>query len=238
MLRPLLYLLACAAVGAADPAAAAAVASFPVVMRSEPITGAELVDPAVTELRVTFDQPMTDGCWSWVTTPFGKCPEGTGRPRYLDDGRTCVLPVRLEPATSYVVGINYGSHHNFRAAHGGRALPWLLRFTTAPAGTGGELEARAGAIAQELGDGRFAAVVARFDQRMRAAVGEDQLAAVWREAAAKGGAFQGFGTVKLDRVDGWRRAVVPCRWQRQPCELRITFDDQGLIAGLFLVPAP
>lgn len=240
MTRILVPLLAALALAAEEPATAAAARQpVPVVVRSEPAAGAELVDPALGELRVTFDQPMADGAWSWVTTPFGRFPETEGRPRYLADGRTCVLSVKLEPGTAYAVGVNYGSHHNFRAAHGARALPWLLRFTTAPAGGGdGALAAQAQQVAGDLAAGRFAAVVGRFDQRMREAVPEPTLAAVWRDLEAKGGAFAGAGAPRLDRVDGWRRAVVPCRWERLAAELRLTFAEDGRIAGLFLVPTP
>jgi hypothetical protein len=65
----------------------------PVVVKTVPEAGATDVDSAITEIRVTFSKPMQDGSWSWVGKEY--LPEIVGQPRYLADGRTCVLTVKL-----------------------------------------------------------------------------------------------------------------------------------------------
>ena len=81
-------------------------------MKTVPESGASGVDPALTELRVTFSKEMEDGSWSWVKLGDGSFPETTDQPRYLDDKRTCVLPVRLEPGKAYAMWINVDSFAN------------------------------------------------------------------------------------------------------------------------------
>jgi hypothetical protein len=50
-----------------EPAAAPTVASLPpVVIRTEPISGSLNVDPAMTELKVTFSKDMSPGGYSWT----------------------------------------------------------------------------------------------------------------------------------------------------------------------------
>jgi hypothetical protein len=73
----------------------------PVVVKTEPVAGASDVDPALTEIKVTFSKTMQDGSWSWSTLGEENFPEMVGRPKYLADGRTCVLTVRLQPDKFY-----------------------------------------------------------------------------------------------------------------------------------------
>ena len=101
----------------------------PVVVSTEPARGDANVDPSLTEIRVTFNKEMLDENWSWCETdePY---PETTGPPYYLEDQKTCVLPVKLEPQTEYVLWINSETHRNFKDRHGQRAVPYALYFTT------------------------------------------------------------------------------------------------------------
>jgi RNA polymerase sigma-70 factor (ECF subfamily) len=100
----------------------------PVVVKTVPEAGATGVDPATTEIQVTFSKPMQDGSWSWVGKEY--MPEIVGQPRYLADGRTCVLTVKLEAGRTYAIGINSQSHGNFKDRQGRSAMPYLLAFET------------------------------------------------------------------------------------------------------------
>jgi len=102
----------------------------PVVIEAFPVSGSADIDPAVTELRVTFSKSMRDGGWSWVKMSDETFPTMTANPRYLSDGQTCVLPVKLQPGRLYAVWINYEGATNFRDADGQAALPYLLIFET------------------------------------------------------------------------------------------------------------
>jgi hypothetical protein len=106
----------------------------PVVVKTVPEAGSDGVDPAITEITVTFSKDMADHTWSWSTASKNSFPETTGKPYYNDDKRTCVLPVRLKPGATYAVWLNSGNFGNFKDASGNSAVPYLLVFATKKAG--------------------------------------------------------------------------------------------------------
>ena len=91
------------------------------------VLGAEYVDKSV-KAPDEFSKPMQDGSWSWTGSDY--MPETVGKPRYLSDGRTCVLTVKLEPGRTYLIGINSPSHRNFKDREGRPAMTYLLAFET------------------------------------------------------------------------------------------------------------
>ena len=103
----------------------------PVVIKTVPEAGSVDVDASLTEIRVTFSKPMLDGNWSWSTWGEENYPETTAKPRYLSDGRTCVLPVKLKPGKFYATWLNSSKFKNFKDADGQPAVPYLLTFQTA-----------------------------------------------------------------------------------------------------------
>jgi RNA polymerase sigma-70 factor (ECF subfamily) len=111
----------------------------PVVVRTVPEAGDTKVDPATAEIRVTFSKPMTDKSWSWSQISNETFPQGTGKPRYLKDGKTCVLPVKLEPGKTYVLWVNSQKFRDFKDKDGQPAVPYLLVFETKGSG-GGQVE--------------------------------------------------------------------------------------------------
>ncbi|HEX6962262.1 MAG TPA: M56 family metallopeptidase, partial [Lacipirellula sp.] len=98
----------------------------PKVVEMEPENGAVAVDPATKALRVTFNMPMGEG-FSWV----GDAPTAEGQAaRWSRDGRTCLLPVELQPGTEYELGLNSPSHINFTSRSGIPLKPVVYRFKT------------------------------------------------------------------------------------------------------------
>ena len=73
---------------------------------------------------------MQDGSWSWSTWGEENFPKTTGKPRYLTDKRTCVLPVELQPGRTYAIWLNSNNFGNFKDAEGRQAVPYLLIFET------------------------------------------------------------------------------------------------------------
>lgn len=102
----------------------------PVVVKSVPVAGADDVDPATNEIKVTFSKDMQDGSWSWSTVNKESFPETAGKPKYHDDKRTCVLPVKLRPGKTYAIWVNSQKFQNFKDAGGQPALAYLLVFKT------------------------------------------------------------------------------------------------------------
>lgn len=105
----------------------------PCVVASVPASRATDVDPALREIKVTFDRPMTTRQqWSWIIhTALGLYPGVRDvPPRWEDDGRTCVLSVRLRADTVYAVGCNSVRHTGFRSRDNKVAVPYVLAFKT------------------------------------------------------------------------------------------------------------
>lgn len=121
-----------AGVPAMQPVAAHAVEP-PRVVDFSPPNGATDVDASLTELRATFDRPMSEG-WSWVTEGGDSFPEATGEATMTPDRRSAILPVRLAPGRQYVVWLNSDAYRDFRDASGIELLPVRWTFSTRPAG--------------------------------------------------------------------------------------------------------
>ena len=102
----------------------------PVVVKTIPEAGTKDVDPGLKQIRVTFSKKMLDKSWSWVTVSKSTFPAIDGKPRYLADGRTCVVDVKLEPNHTYGVQFNSRRFGNFKDADGRSAVPYLLVFKT------------------------------------------------------------------------------------------------------------
>lgn len=102
----------------------------PVVVKSVPAAGTPDIDPKTTEIKVTFSKNMKDGTWSWSTLSKESFPEVDGKPKYLDDERTCVLPVKLQPEKTYAIWINSDKFQNFKDSNGVPSVPYLLVFRT------------------------------------------------------------------------------------------------------------
>ena len=100
----------------------------PVVVEMSPANGASAVNPQTAELRVTFSVPMGGG-FSW-TGGGSDFPQVSGKPKWTEDGCTCVLPVSLQPDHQYRLGLNSVSHKNFQSAGGVALDPVVYTFET------------------------------------------------------------------------------------------------------------
>lgn len=121
-----------AGVGAAERPKEVSVKSMaPSVVKTVPEAGDTAVDPSLKEIRVTFSKEMmTDRMWSFCQISKETFPENAGPIHYLEDKRTCVMPVKLEPGKAYVVWVNRGQFNSFRDVSNNPAVPYLLTFET------------------------------------------------------------------------------------------------------------
>ena len=124
--------LAAIATSAAAMAAAAAFGEPPRVVKAVPDNGDADVDPALSELRIEFDQDMSPGGQS-LCGGGPTFPELTGKSRWVGK-RTVVVPIRLKPDHSYSLSVNCSSFGNFRGASGESAEPYPIAFRTGSSG--------------------------------------------------------------------------------------------------------
>jgi hypothetical protein len=124
----IVVMASCKSAWSAEPQERSVAALPPVVVKTVPQAGDMKVDPSITEIKGTFSKRMTPGSYSWAGADESWVK---GKPHWLSDGRTCVLPVKLEPGKTYVVWLNSPSFRNFKDSRGQSAVPYLLVFETA-----------------------------------------------------------------------------------------------------------
>lgn len=124
------FIIICAAITQAE--SEVSVKSMPpVVIKTIPQAGDTSVDPFIKEIRVTFSKEMMiDNMWSWVMISKESFPKIAGQVKYLNDKRTCIAPVKLEPGKTYVVWFNSERYNAFRDTDNNPAVPYLLVFET------------------------------------------------------------------------------------------------------------
>jgi len=104
----------------------------PTVVESVPAAGDMAVDSTLSEVTVTFSEAMEISGWSWVTEDGHSVPSVNGIPFYADEW-TAVLPVYLEPNTTYAVWVNSpddASLRKFASADGVTAKAYRINFHT------------------------------------------------------------------------------------------------------------
>jgi Protein of unknown function (DUF4019)/Bacterial Ig-like domain len=127
----LIVILAVGVVGAENKTKITVKIMPPSVVKTVPRAGDTKVDPALKEITVTFSKDMmTKNMWAWCSQSPETFPKTGKNIRYLKDKRTCVLPVKLEPGKTYVIGINSRISNSFRDTGNNPAVPYLLVFQT------------------------------------------------------------------------------------------------------------
>lgn len=93
------------------------------------------------------------------------------------------------------------------------------------------------AVLDEMDAGRFEAVHARFDERMSAGLGVDQLRQVWLSLPAQLGAAKGRGEPRSATRDGTRIVTVPLIFENAVLNASLSFEPDDRISGFLLRPA-
>ncbi|HCU34357.1 MAG TPA: hypothetical protein DGT21_02600 [Armatimonadetes bacterium] len=105
----------------------------PYVVDCTPPQAAEGVDPALSEVTVTFNRPIAPGDHSWVLQQgSGQYPgyRGGPPPTLSADRLSATLPVRLAPNTVYSLGINDIVYFGYKDTKGRPLLPYGWSFKT------------------------------------------------------------------------------------------------------------
>jgi hypothetical protein len=100
----------------------------PRVVETYPAIGAEVAAGKIV-LKVTFDQPMRPGGYSFVARDKATYPLCAPTPTQSVDGRSFMLDCTLEPGRDYWVGFNSPRFQHFTSVDGVPAVPALLRFS-------------------------------------------------------------------------------------------------------------
>jgi hypothetical protein len=99
-----------------------------------------------------------------------------------------------------------------------------------------DFQALAKDVAQELSARQYDKVEARFDATMATALPLEKLQSFWDFTLAQRGAFKAATGATSAEFQGYHVVTLACAFERAPLNLRLTFDKDSKIAGLFLVP--
>jgi dienelactone hydrolase len=99
-----------------------------------------------------------------------------------------------------------------------------------------DFEALAKDVAQELAGRQFDKVEARFDATMASAMPLEKLRTAWEATAAQVGALKTVKSARSVEMQGYHVVTLACDFEKAPLNLRLAFDKDGKVAGLFLVP--
>ncbi len=100
----------------------------PRVVEVYPAVNAEIPAGKVA-IKVTFDQPMKPGGWSYVARDKASYPTCAAMPTQSKDGRSFTLDCTVEAGKDYWIGFNSARFTNFRSVGGVPAVPALLQFS-------------------------------------------------------------------------------------------------------------
>ena len=84
----------------------------------------------------------------------------------------------------------------------------------------------------------FSTAESRFDTTMKTAMPESRLRAVWAELLGQTGSVQKQLGTRMTTEGGYRCVYVTCQFERSTVDLKVVFDSDNRVAGLFYVPTP
>ncbi len=100
-----------------------------------------------------------------------------------------------------------------------------------------DLEARALAMVENLNKGDYAAASAEFDDKMLAALPGNKLQETWEGLLAQTGAFQNITGTYSEEAGGYKLIFVTCVFEKAAIDVRVAFNSEGKISGMFFQPA-
>lgn len=91
-------------------------------------------------------------------------------------------------------------------------------------------------VAAELKAGDLAALQSRFDEALRAALPDAKLRAYWLDVIGRGGLLKACAEPRTFLAQGYTIAFTSCTFEKQKAELKLTFREDGRLAGMYLEP--
>ena len=79
-------------------------------------------------------------------------------------------------------------------------------------------------------------VTADFNSQMSAALKPEQLKQVWEGLIQQLGNYDSYGDISSSEIEGYRVIYSILKFEKAPIKLKVVFDDDDNVAGLFFVP--
>jgi len=88
-----------------------------------------------------------------------------------------------------------------------------------------------------LARGDFAGAVAMYDETMKTALPEARLREAWTAVNTQAGPFQKQESTRTEQAGAYQTVFVTSRFEKMPLDIKVVFDENGRVAGLFFAPA-
>jgi len=88
-----------------------------------------------------------------------------------------------------------------------------------------------------LAEGKFDIAATWLDPTMAAAMSAAKLQEAWGTLSSKG-AYQGIAGTRTATEQGFAVAYVTCNFEQGAMDVKVVFDQQGRVSGLWFVPPP
>ena len=102
----------------------------------------------------------------------------------------------------------------------------------------GDVRALARAFVEMLSNGDFSGAAEGFDGAMKQAMPPEKLREAWESLVREAGTFQGQVSVRTAREMGYDAAYVTCKFERRTIDVKVVFNAEREIGGLWFVPSP
>ncbi len=89
-------------------------------------------------------------------------------------------------------------------------------------------------IVAELKANDLVALQSRFDEQLKAALPDENLRGLWAGVRAKAGRLKACAEPRISWFGEYTLAFTECTFEREGVELKLTFHNDGRLAGLFL----
>ena len=88
-------------------------------------------------------------------------------------------------------------------------------------------------MVDSMAKGDFASATKDFDAACKAALPAEGLGPVWSQFTAKAGAFKSRTGSRETQESGFQTVHVICRFEKANWDIKVTFDKDGKIGGLY-----
>lgn len=112
-----------------------------------------------------------------------------------------------------------------------------VAYAMAVASTEPDLETKALTFVNLLVEGKFEDAVKLFNTKMVEALPPKRLKETWNGLIEKVGEFKNVTDTRIVEEKGYRVVYVTCEFVKTSLNIKVVFDEEGKIAGLWFVPA-
>lgn len=82
----------------------------------------------------------------------------------------------------------------------------------------------------------YGKVVNMFDDKMKEDLPAEKLREVWENLIMQSGSFKNYGISWIEKVADFNAVIIICEFEKSKIDVRVVFNKEKRISGLFFVP--